>query len=392
MTEKINYIMIAPHFPKNFETFAPRLKEAGINVLGIADANYDELSDTLKSSLTEYYKVNDMENYEEMYKAVAFFAHKYGKISRIESHNEHWLELDAKLRTDFNVFGLKDEDMDRIKTKSKMKEVFKKARIPVAKGRTFTDEADARVLAEELGFPVIVKPDNGVGASDTYQLKTKAELEHFLSERNKAVVYIMEEFIDGDMVTFDGLVDRDGNIVFYSSIVHNVAVLSVINDKDDMFYYIPREISEDLKKIGERCVKAFGIKERFFHFEFFRTKPKGKLMAIEINARPPGGATIDMFNYANDIDIFKEYASLVKENKFNAQLTRPYNCVYIANSQDKDYVNSEAAIRSKYGDKIADVLSIPGIFSAILGNKGYIFKTPSIEEMFEMIDFVRTTK
>ena len=38
-----------------------------------------------------------------MYKAVAYFASKYGKIDYIESNNEYWLEQDARLRTDFNV-------------------------------------------------------------------------------------------------------------------------------------------------------------------------------------------------------------------------------------------------------------------------------------------------
>lgn len=390
MTKKLNYIMISPHFPKNYETFAPRLKEAGINVLGIADAAYNELSDVLKNSLTEYYRVDDMNDYDQMYRAVAFFAHKYGKIDRIESHNEHWLELDAKLRTDFNVFGFKNYDMGRIKTKSQMKEVFRKNKIPVANGRVFTTAKDARALAKELGLPVIVKPDNGVGASSTYKLKTKAELDNFLKTRDKNVVFIMEEFIEGNIVTFDGLVDQDGKVVFFSTLQHNTAVLNILSDSDDMYYFLPREIPKDLQKMGEKCVKAFGIKERFFHFEFFRTgKNEKELMAIEINCRPPGGLTIDMFNYANDIDVFKEYATVVTENKFNAKLTRPYNCFYIAHKNEKNYVHSEQETREKYGKQLVDIQHVPGVFSAIMGDQGYIFKTETMEEMYEIIDFVR---
>ena len=157
MSRPLNFIMISPHFPTNFETFAVRMREYGINTLGIADAPYEHLSETLRHSLTEYYRVDNMEDYEQVYRAVAYFAHKYGRIDRIESHNEYWLELDAKLRTDFNVFGYKSEDMLAIKTKAQMKEIFRKTGLKVAKGRVFKDDDDARNLAKELGFPVIIR-------------------------------------------------------------------------------------------------------------------------------------------------------------------------------------------------------------------------------------------
>src|SRR5699024_6024781 len=133
--DKMNYIMISPHFPSNFETFVVRLNEKGIRTLGIADEAYDNLSQAMKDNLTEYYRVDDMEDYDQMYRAVAYFASKYGKIDRIESHNEHWLMLDAQLRTDFNVFGYNNQNINLIKFKSTMKEVFREIDIPVAKGR-----------------------------------------------------------------------------------------------------------------------------------------------------------------------------------------------------------------------------------------------------------------
>ena len=80
----MNYIFISPHFPYIFENFAVHLKEKGVNVLGIADESYDSLSPRLKSSLTEYYKVDNLENYEEVLRACGYFTHKYGKIDRVE--------------------------------------------------------------------------------------------------------------------------------------------------------------------------------------------------------------------------------------------------------------------------------------------------------------------
>jgi len=76
MKEKINFVMISPHFPSNFETFAVRLKENGLNTLGIADEPYENLSQSLLDSLTEYYRVDNMDDFDRMYRTVAYFAFK----------------------------------------------------------------------------------------------------------------------------------------------------------------------------------------------------------------------------------------------------------------------------------------------------------------------------
>ena len=99
----MNFIFISPNFPTNYWQFCRELKNNGVNVLGIGDAPYDELDVNVKDNLNEYYRVDSLENYDEVYRAVAFFAFKYGRIDWLESNNEYWLEKDAMLRTDFNI-------------------------------------------------------------------------------------------------------------------------------------------------------------------------------------------------------------------------------------------------------------------------------------------------
>ena len=56
---------------------------------------------------------------------MAFFIHKYGEISWLESNNEYWLERDAALRTAFHITtGFQTQDMNRIKQKSAMKRYY----------------------------------------------------------------------------------------------------------------------------------------------------------------------------------------------------------------------------------------------------------------------------
>ena len=98
-----NFIFISPNFPMTYWKFCRELKNNGMRVLGIGDSPYDDLLQELRDSLDEYYKVSSLENYDEVFKAVAFFTYKYGKIDWLESNNEYWLMRDAALRTEFNI-------------------------------------------------------------------------------------------------------------------------------------------------------------------------------------------------------------------------------------------------------------------------------------------------
>ena len=111
-----NFVFISPNFPTNYWKFCRELKNNGLRVLGIGDQPYGDLMGELVNSLDEYYKVSSLENYDEVYRAVAWFISKYGRIDWLESNNEYWLERDAMLRTDFNIqSGWQVSDLGRIK-------------------------------------------------------------------------------------------------------------------------------------------------------------------------------------------------------------------------------------------------------------------------------------
>ena len=174
----MNFIFISPNFPHTYWQFCDRLKRNGINVLGIGDSPYDGLEVPLKAALTEYYRVDSLEDYDQVYRAVAYFAFRYGKIDWIESMNEYWLEQDARLRDDFNVTtGIRSDRIGFIKEKSLMKGIYLDAGIPTARQHVVSTREAGRAFIEKVGYPVIVKPDVGVGASNTWKLESGADLE-----------------------------------------------------------------------------------------------------------------------------------------------------------------------------------------------------------------------
>ena len=74
----MNFVFISPYFPRTYWNFCDRLKRNGVNVLEIGDASYDSLDQNVRNSLTEYYFVGNMENYDDMYRAVAFLHRNIG--------------------------------------------------------------------------------------------------------------------------------------------------------------------------------------------------------------------------------------------------------------------------------------------------------------------------
>ena len=192
----MNFVFISPHFPHTYWQFCDRLHRSGVNVLGIGDSSYDSLEDDLKKALTEYYRVDSLEDYDQVFRAVAFFSFKYGKIDWLESNNEYWLEQDARLRTDFHITtGADLKEVACFKSKSAMKKYYAEAGVPTARCHKITTKEAANAFLQDVGYPVIVKPDNGVGASDTFKLENNRDLDRFF-EKLPVVPYVMEEFVE----------------------------------------------------------------------------------------------------------------------------------------------------------------------------------------------------
>ena len=377
-----NLIFISPNFPTNYWKFCYHLKNNGYNVLGIGDCPYDNLSPELKSSLTEYYKVGTLESYDEVYRAVAFFAFKYGKIDFLESNNEYWLEQDANLRTDFNITtGFMREDVKRIRHKSVMKKYYAKAGVKVARYYLVKTLAGCKKFIDEVGYPVIVKPDSGVGASDTHKIKNEEELKAFLATNPQN--YIMEEFIDAEVNSYEAIIDSHGNPIFETGNVTPNSVMDIVNNNDNCIYYIVNEPFPDVRDLGRKTVKAFGVKSRFVHFEFFRLLrdqhigKKGEVVALEVNMRPCGAFTPDMMNYANSTDVYKIWADMIAFDKTEIELGERYYCAFAGRRDGKNFVFTEQDIRDKYGKNLKTVCRLPDSLSSDMGNTMYLatFKT-----------------
>ncbi len=382
-----NFIFISPNFPDNYWRFCRELKNNGFNVLGIGDSDYFNLSDGLKASLTEYYKVSSLKDYDEVFRAVAFYTFRYGKIDWLESNNEYWLEQDARLRTEFNITsGFQTKDMPKVKFKSKMKSYYQKAGVKTARYCLATSPAACKKFIQKVGYPVVVKPDNGVGANFTYKLDNDGDLKDFFKNKG-AEKYIMEEYIYGEVNSYDAIVDGAGNPIFETGNVTPLSLMDVVNNGENSMFYIRNELPDDVRSAGRKTLKAFGVKSRFIHFEFFRLTrnqhigKKGEIVALEVNMRPSGGISPDMMNYANSIDVYKVWADMIAFGKTDLQPGERFFCAFAGRRDGKQFTFGEQEIIDKFRGEIKMIGRVPKVLAGAMGDTMFIAAFKDEERM-----------
>ena len=307
-----NFIFVSPHFPENYRNFCIQLSADGVNVLGIGDTPYDALHPALQEALTEYYRVDSMESYEDMYRAVAYFCFKHGRIDGLESNNEYWLEQDARLR--------------------------------------------------------------------------------------------------GDVHSYDAIIDSEGRPLLETGNHTMLSIMDIVNDQMSCAFYIKKQIEKDLREAGRRCVKAFGIKSRFIHFEFFRLTAdhdhlgkKGTIVGLEVNLRPSGGFSSDMMNYACSTDVYKDWADMVAFDRLvpkaeplageAAEAGSPgkepkkYYCASVGLRDSRKYVHTDEEVKAAYADRIVLTQRLPEVLAHAMGDTLYLARFETKKEMDEFFRF-----
>ena len=383
-----NFIFISPNFPLTYWKFCTELKNNGMRVLGIGDSAYDALPQELKNALHEYYKVSSLENNDEVFKAVAFFSFKYGKIDWLESNNEYWLMRDAWLRTEFNITtGPKLHEMDKIKFKSAMKEYYAKAGLPTARYHLVQGYEDAVAFAHKVGYPVVVKPDNGVGANNTYKLRSDEDVAFFIATKDDNV-YIMEEFVNGYVQTYDAIIDSHGQPLFESGNVTPHSLMDVVNDNGDSVYYLVKDLPDAIRDAGLRTVQSFGVKSRFIHLEFFILNEdqeglgkKGDILGLEVNMRPAGGFTPEMYNYSQETDVYKIWADMVAFDCNTKPIGNHHYTAFYGRRDGKHYKLDDYEIMLKYNAHMKMWGRIPDALSGAMANQMYVANFDTEEEM-----------
>lgn len=382
----MNVLFLSPAFPPNMYLFCATLAARGARVLGIGDSPPSDLSPELRGALAEYVWVQSLADYEAVYRATAGLISRHGRIDRLESLIELWLEATSRLRDDFNVPGLREAEMRVQRSKLGMGGIFGLAGIDHPPGERAAGIEQARAFARRHGYPLILKPDTGAGAVRTFTVASDQELERAFDAPLDN--HIIQPFIPGDIVTFDGLADRDGRIVFCTSHRYDTGIMQVVSGALDGYYFSLRELPPSLEDIGRRAVVAFGVRERFFHLEFFETP--GGYVGLEMNLRPPGGFTTDMMNYACDFDVYDLWARVITGASLEGfTYERRYHVAHAGRRDSNRYRLPHGALVEALGDRLVYHRRLPREFASMQGDEMYLLRHPDLDALKDAIALVQ---
>ncbi len=365
----VNIILLEPSFPDNQKQFARALAETGATVIGIGERPKDQLDDDVKGWLAHYEQVDSVVNDHSVEHAVRWVQDKLW-VDRLEATVEAHVMTAARVRETCGIPGTSVHTAHLCRDKPAMKEVLRGAGVPCARSTGASSGDEVRAFAAEVGYPLIIKPPDGAGASGTHRVDDHGQLEHAIAasgvDHGRTVA--VEEFVTGhegfyDTICVDGEVIHEFVSHYYPNVLEAMRTRWISpqfiasNRVDAASGY------DEVKEMGRRVINALGIGTSATHMEWF-TGPRGLLFS-EIGCRPPGVRAWDLYAVGNDLDIYREWAEAIVHGHPTRPASRRYSAGIIALRPEHDGTISGYSgvdeIHHRFGELIIDAhLPPPG--------------------------------
>ena len=203
----------------------------------------------------------------------------------------------------------------------------------------------------------------------------------------------MEEFIHAERQFLRRDYQRGGlSPCFETGNVTPVSIMDIVNDNDNSIYYIVKGPAGGCPPCGPcHRSRAFGVKSRFVHFEFFRLTQdqpsmgkKGDVVALEVNMRPCGGFSPDMIELCKLVpDVYKIWADMIAFNRSTKDMRASERsfCAFVGRRDGKPFCLSDDDLLGKYAPQMRMVTRIPDALSGAMGNRMFVAVFPTKEAM-----------
>ena len=398
----MNVLMISPGYPTEINHFTRGLAVQGARVFGIGDQPERDLPDMVRQHLAGYVQASSLLDEAAVVKQVRQWKAAQ-PLKQVECLWEPGVILAARLR---EALGLPGQDVAQatlFRDKDAMKQAVAAAGIRTPKHRRATTAAECQRAAEQIGFPVIVKPIAGAGSADTFRVNSRLELDAVLARAGQMRELNVEEFIDAVEYTFDTIC-IDGKMAFWNICLYRPRPLTARQEEwISPQTVVLRDVEADHlaggRDMGRAVLKALGFKTGFTHMEWYRTA-QGETIFGEIAARPPGARTVDAMNYASDIDLFTGWAEAVLHGRFSAKLDRKYNSAIIFKRARGTglirYIEGLERLQARFGPHIAAVELLPvgaarrNWILTLVSDGFLVVRHPDLQTTLDMADAVGT--
>ena len=323
----MNVLMISPGYPAEMAFFTRGLGQAGATVLGLGDQSPDALPQTARDALDHYVRVGSLADEDQIFATVRDLARRIS-IDQVECLWEPYMVLAARLREQLGLPGLTVAQTVPFRDKERMKQLLDAAGLRTPRHRATETVAGVWAAAEQVGYPLIVKPVDGAGSADTYRADSAAELDAILPSLRHVPQVSVEEFIDGEEFTYDTICAGGRVLVENICQYHPRPLLTKIHEWISPITMALRDLDapglQGGRELGGAVLRALGFRDGFTHMEWYR-KADGEVVFGEIGARPPGARTVDVMNYATDADLFSAWAQAVTHGRIAQPVERRYN-------------------------------------------------------------------
>jgi biotin carboxylase len=396
-----NVLMIMPGFPGEMPYFTRGLSLQGATVWGVAPGHVSELPELARRHLAHYLAVPALFTDEAAAIAAIRDWTRGVTIDRVSCLWEPGVELAAAIREALGVPGLSRETARRFRNKELMKQALGAAGVRVPRHLAATSAAEVRDAAERVGFPLIIKPIAGAGSQDTFRCESMAEVDAALGQLRHIDEVSVEEFIDGEEYTFDTICAggeiRYFHVGYYRPRPLVARTVEWISPQTLSYRQVDDPRVAGGRAMGAQVLAALGFETGFTHMEWYR-KSDGEVVFGEVAARPPGARTVDLMNFASDIDLFTGWAEAEVRGTFSLPVERKYNCACITKRAQGNgrirAVEGWDRVQARCGDAIVAVDLLPvgaprRDWKATLLSDGYVtLRHPDWEETMALADFV----
>jgi len=324
-------VLLSPGYPEEMQRFTRGLSEVGATIIGAGDQPLESLPADTRRRLSGYVRLPGFADEQAATRTLVAALHGQG-VNRIEALWEPVVLLAARMRATLGVQGMSYDTVMGFRDKQLMKERAAAGGCRVPRSHRATTRQQAMEAAQELGFPLVVKPIAGAGTATTWRVDSSEQLTQRLDQLLEVPEISVEEFITGEELTWDALC-VDGRPVLDSVTQYFPPPLISRNEEwvspAQLTYQDPAQPAlQPGIALGHQVIAALGMQTGIVHMEWFRT-PSGEAVLGEIACRPGGGRLMDMIDWANDIDIYRAWAQACWTGTIDQVAQRRYHVAAI---------------------------------------------------------------
>lgn len=327
----MDVLFLSPNYPPEMQQFTRGLHEVGARVHGVGDTPVHEVPAHVRQHLASYLHVPAMGDLPDVRRRIlAWLGGR--RPDRLEALWEPVTLLAAELREELRLPGMSPDTVRGFRDKPLMRARVERAGLRVPLTVRVRTLAEAREALARVGFPAILKPVDGAGSADTHRVDDAAGFEAAIRTMRHVPEATVEEFVEGEELTYE-TVCVDGRVLYESVCRYEPGVLVArrnewISPIIQALRVGDRATEAGGVALGRAAVAALGMGTGITHMEWFR-KPDGTAIFGEIACRPPGANMVDLMNYADDQDLYRDWAAAIVHGRITPRPPRPWSSAIV---------------------------------------------------------------